>query len=175
MQMKNLLTTTALLLTLSLPSLALANSEWYGKEGQDANPSYMEKAICKLPKDDAAQFRDAMKLARENNKDASVQIENLHGDLHAILTAKTFDMDAFIAKRKDLQQVHDKMEMNMTVAFASAVNGLSQEERVTLTRALDHEHASKHHHRHHHSDKQSSSEFPSQPKPHIADTAGANK
>jgi len=167
--MKTLLTTTALLLTLSFPSIVLANSEWYGKEGQDMSPSYMEGAICKLPKDDAAQFRDTMKEARENNKDLQMQVEKLHGDLHAILTAPTFDKDAFLAKRKDLQQLHDQMETNMTVAFASAVDGLSQEERITLTRALHHEHS-----KHHHGKKQTSSEYPTTPKPTIADTAPAN-
>jgi len=167
--MKKLLSTTAIILTLSFSSTALANSDWYGKEGQDANPSCMENALGKLPKDDAAQFRTTMKAARENNKALEEQIGNLHGDLHAILTAPTFDKDAFLAKRKDIQQLHNQMETNMTVAFASAVDGLSQEERVTLTRALHHEHA-KHHKMH----KHTKNETPAQPKPHIADTSSTD-
>ena len=79
-----------------------------------------------------------MKDVRENNKELQVQIEGLHGDIHAILTATTFDKDAFLAKRRSLQQVHDQMETNMTVAFTSAVDGLTQEELVTLTRSLHH-------------------------------------
>jgi len=163
--MKTLLSTTALLLTLGFSGAALANSDWYGKEGQDMNPSTMEGAICKLPKHDAAQFRDTMKEARENNKNLQEQIGDLHGELHAILTAPTFDEGAFLAKRKELQQLHDQMETNMTEAFASAVANLTQDERVTLTRAMHHEH-DKHHHMHQHA----KSETPTQPKPHIADT-----
>lgn len=142
--MKKILSTTAILLTLSFSSAALASSEWYGKEGQEM-PSYMEDAIGKLPKDDAAQFRDIMKDARENNKDLQAQIENLHGDLHAILTSETFDKAAFIAKRQEVQQVHNQMENNMCEAFASAVDDLTLEERVTLTRALHHGHEMQNH------------------------------
>ena len=173
--MKTLLSTTALLLTLSFSGTALANSEWYGKEGQDMSPSYMEKAICKLPKEDAAQFRDTMKEARENNKDLQEQIGKLHGDLHDILTAETFDKAAFLAKRKDLQQLHDKMETNMTEAFASAVGDLTQDERVTLTRSMDRSRAKHHgHDKHRHVNKQISDTYPAQPKAPIADTAPVN-
>jgi uncharacterized membrane protein len=163
--MKILLSTTALLLTLGFSSAALANSDWYGKEGQDVTPSYMERAICKLPKTDAAQFRDTMKEAREANKPLQEQVEKLHGDLHAILTADIFNKDTFIAKRNDIQQLHDKMEANMTEAFASAVANLNQEERVTLARALSHEHA-KHHVMH----KKTGNKYPQQPRSPVTDT-----
>jgi uncharacterized membrane protein len=170
--MKTLLSTTALLLTLGFSTVALANmnTEWYGKEGQDHSPAYMENAISKLPKDDADQFRETMKDARENNKPLWDQVDNLHGDLHAILIAPTFDKGAFLAKRQQVQQLHDQMETNMTVAFATAVDGLSQEERVTLTRALHHEHDKRHHSMH----KKVSDNYPSQPKAPIADTAPTN-
>ena len=164
--MKTLLSTTALLLTLGFSSAALAHSEWYGKEGQDGSASYMEGAIHKLPKDDAAQFRDTMKAARDSNKPLQDQIEKLHGELHDILTAPTFDKTEFLARRNEIQQLHGQMETNMVMAFASAVSELSQEERVTLTRALHREHT-KHHKGHH----KTSSEVPAAPKPAIADTA----
>ena len=123
-----------------------------------------QDAICKLPKNDAAQFRDTMKEAREDNKPLEERISKLHGDLHAILTADSFDKGAFLAKRKEVQQLHDQMETNMTEAFASAVDGLTQEERVTLTRALHHDHD-----KHRPMNKKTSNKYPAQPKTPIAD------
>ena len=138
--MKKLLSATLLVSAMAFSSAALAHSEWYGKEGQDEKPSYMEHALSRLPADKAADFRDTMKGAHEDNRILQERLHRLHGDLHAILTAPTFDENAFLAKRAEIQQVHDKMENNRTEAFTVAVSELSQDERVTLTRALDHAH-----------------------------------
>lgn len=143
--MKNLLSTTLLMSIIAFSGAASAHSEWYGKEGQDEKPSYMESALSRLPAKDAAEFRKTMKESREENKDLQERVYRLHGDLHAILTAPDFDKNAFLAKRAELQKLHGEMEENRTKAFAFAVSDLSQKERVTLTRGLDHD---KHHHRH---------------------------
>ena len=145
--MKKILSAILLASTLAYSSAALAHSEWYGKEGQDEKPSYMEDAICKLPKQKAADFRATMKETQEENKDMKEQVYRLHGDLHAILTAPDFDKRAFLAKRQEIQKLYDEMEENRADAFASAVSQLSQKERLTLTRALHHDHVK--HNKHH--------------------------
>ncbi len=134
--MKRLLSTTVLVLTMTFSGAALANSDWYGKEGQDEKPSYMNTALAKLPAKKAAEFRNTMKELHEDNKVFQAQLYKLHGDLHNILTAPTFDKEAFLEKRAEVQQVHDRMETNRTEAFAAAVSELSQNQRITLTRAL---------------------------------------
>jgi len=136
--MKKLLSTAALIFTMTFSGAAQAHTEWYGKEGQDEKPTYMEHALSRLPADKAADFRDTMKGAHEDNRILEEQLHRLHGDLHAILTAPDFDENAFRTKRREIQQLHAKMENNRTEAFSVAVSELSQNERVTLTRALDH-------------------------------------
>lgn len=143
--MRHVLSSTVLVFAMAFSGAAFAHSEWYGKEGQDEKESYMENALSKLPAKDAAEFRKTMKESREENKDLQEQVYRLHGDLHAILTAPNFDKHAFLAKRAQLQKLHEEMEDSRTEAFAFAISGLSQDERVTLTRALDH---GKNHHRH---------------------------
>jgi uncharacterized membrane protein len=151
--MKKLLSATLLMLTITVSSAALAHSEWYGKEGQEDMPSYMETALSRLPAKKAAEFRETMKEAREDNKDLQEQTYRLHNDLHAILTAPTFDKDAFLAKRTQLQKLQEEMEENRTEAFASAVSELSQKDRVILTRSLHRERSHNRHMAHMQNDK----------------------
>lgn len=134
--MKKLLSTGMLAFTITLSGAALAHTDWYGKEGQDEKPSYMENALSKLPTQKAADFRNTMVESDEENKDAQEQIYRLHSDLHAILTAPVFDKKAFLAKRADLQKLHGKIEENKAEAFAAAASELSQTERTTLARDL---------------------------------------
>ena len=144
--MKKLLSATLLVSAMAFSSAALAHSDWYGKEGQDDSPSYMNHALAKLPAKKASEFRDTMKEARDDNKELQAQVYKLHGELHALLTAPTFDKDAYLAKRTEIEQLHDKMEENRTEAFASAVAELSLNERITLTRALHSEQDTHHKH-----------------------------
>lgn len=124
--------------------LAYDATEWYGKEGQDEKSYYMDSALSKLPPEKAEAFRSTMIQVHEDNEDLQKQITQLHGDLHTILTAPTFDRDAFLAKREEIQKLHNQMEKDRTEAFASAVSELSQKERIILTRDLRHSHM-KHH------------------------------
>lgn len=162
--MKKLLTSTALVCALTFSPAAFAASgvaaysgnaarenaitEWYGKEGQDETPAYMERALAKLPAEKADDFRTAMQGANDENHALAEQLARLHGDLHELLTAPTFDRQAFLAKRAQIRQVRDQIAANRAEAFATAVSGLSQEERVTLTRSLHQEKTRKHHGHH---------------------------
>jgi hypothetical protein len=81
-----------------------------------------------------------MKEAHEQNKGLYEQMHGLHKDLHKILNANTFDKDAFIAKSKEMQQLHDKVADKLDTAFASAIEPLSQKERHMLSVAMAKEH-----------------------------------
>jgi len=132
---KILVSTTALLFCLTFSTAAMANS--------DGASSYMEKAISKLPPDKAAEFHSAMKDAHEQNKELYEQMHALHQDLHNILTADTFDKDAFLAKSREMQQLHDKVAENLDMAFASAIEPLSPKDRNMLALAMTKQHHEK--------------------------------
>jgi len=134
--MKNLLSTTAIILALSFSNVAFANTD--GKDKKDN--SYVEQAIAKLPADDAAQFRDTMKEAHEKNMAIADQIHSLHDDMEDIMAAEPFDQDAFRAKSKQLRDVYETMRANTDEAFTTAVSQLSQDERKKLAAAMAYPH-----------------------------------
>jgi len=134
--MKNLLSTTAILIVLSFSGAAFAHADGKGKD----NNAYIEQAIAKLPADDAAQFRDTMKQAHEKNMAIHDQIHDLHDDMEDIMAAEPFDENAFRAKSKQLREVYETMRENTDDAFASAVAHLSQDERKTVAAAMAYPH-----------------------------------
>lgn len=135
--MKKLLATTALVLSLTASTAALAASP-------AAQQSYMEKAIATLPKDKAEKFDDALDEAHEQNKDMYEQIHQLHQQLHDILVADTFDANAFTAKSEELRQLHDKMGANLDKAFATGAADLTPAERTKLASAMENTQAAQH-------------------------------
>jgi len=138
--MKNLYSTTALLLALSIASAPFTYANAHEKDGHNGVPSYLEGAIAKLPKKDAAQFRNTMQQAHKKNMAIANQIHMLHDELDAILIAEPFDKEAFRAKSKELRQVYETMRANMDDAFAAAAAQLSQEERKELVAAMAYPH-----------------------------------
>ena len=139
--MKKLLSATAFALTLALYSFsgtAVANDK------ENSRPSSpIEKAISKLPKDKADNFRATMKQAHKDNQDDYAKIHQAHHDLHEILTADTFDQDGFIEKSRELRKLHDEVSTNLDAAFASAISKLSTSERLTLAKAMEQGHSKK--------------------------------
>jgi len=138
--MKNLYSVAALLVVLGFSGTALAHTDEQGKNGV---PPYLEKALAKLPEQDAAQFRDTMKQAHKDNMAIADQIHALHDDMDDIIIAEPFDKDAFRAKSAKLREVYEKMRANTDEAFLSATAQLTQEERKTLVTALAYPHKHK--------------------------------
>jgi len=131
--MKKLLSIAAFLFITTFSGMALA--------GSDMQSSSIEKAISKLPKQEAQEFRDTIQQAHEQNKPLYEQAQALHKDMHDIMNASgDFDEDAFVAKSSELRQVHDKIGKNLDVAFASAVAKLSEKERKMLSHTMEQAH-----------------------------------
>ena len=134
--MKKLLMTTVMLSSFALTGLAYAADSTPSDEGH----SFFNGTLEKLPEQKAAAFKETMKEARETNKALMEQTKKLHEDLRAIIIAPTFDKAAFVAKDKELQEVHDKMAQTRSAAFADALSGLTQEERTTLADSMKERH-----------------------------------
>jgi len=131
--MKKLLPIAAFLFITAFSGVALA--------GPDMQSSYMEKAISKLPKQKAQEFRDTMQQAHEENESLYKQARGLHQDMHNIMNASgTFDEDAFVAKSSELRELHEKIGENLDKAFASAVKALSEKERKMLSHNMEQAH-----------------------------------
>lgn len=133
--MKKLVMITAALCVLNFPLVATANT--------DAPSAYLEQALSKLPQEKAENFRDSMQQAHEENKDLYDQVQQLHEDMHKIMTADKFDEVEFASKSKELRQLHEKIAANLDEGFVHAIADLSPGERKKLARALEHTHQEK--------------------------------
>jgi uncharacterized membrane protein len=135
--MKKLLSTTALIITLSFSGAAFA------ADPSDAKPDtqvFLDHAIAKFSKADAHQFKETMATAHEQNMQLADQIHSLRADLDTILTSDTLDSNAFAAKSAELRGVYQKMRENTDQAFIAAVTQLSPAERQSLVAAMDYTH-----------------------------------
>jgi len=133
--MKKLALVTTVLIALCA-SPALAHT--------DGLSTPMEKAISRLPHDKAEEFRDSLQSAHEENKDLYEQMRQLHRQMHDIMTADTFDEDAFVSKGEELRQTHDKIAENLDAAFAYALSELSPAQRQMMARAFEHQRKAEH-------------------------------
>ena len=122
--MKKLLTTTALVLSLSFSGLAYANDGPHG--------GFMKEVLSKLPAEKADAFRNILKEGREKNAGLREQTKKLHDELYTIITAPKFNKTTFLAKKEELRTLHDKMAKSKDAAFANALAGLTQEERTSV-------------------------------------------
>lgn len=129
--MKRLLSTTALVLSLSLSGMAYANDAPDG-----GRHGFMQGALSKLPQDKADAFRNTLKQAREKNTETHDQMKKLHDQLYTIMTAPTFDKKAYIAKNGEIQALQEKMQKSRNAAFANALSSLTQEERTSVADSL---------------------------------------
>ena len=134
--MKNLFSTTALILSLTVYAGAYANDEGGGKGGKHM---MFKEALEKLPKQDAAKFRESIKKGHEKNKALFEQVRSLHKELHEIMIAESFDKAAFISKSNSVQKLEEKIHARWTENFANAFAQLSQADRKIFTDNM-HEH-----------------------------------
>ena len=127
--MKRLLSTTALILSLSLSGMAYA---YNGADGKEGHHGFMQGALSKLPQDKAEAFRNTLKQAREKNTATHEQMKKLHDQLYTIMAAPTFDKKAYLAKNAEIQGLKEKMQKTRSAAFAMALGNLTQEERTSV-------------------------------------------
>jgi uncharacterized membrane protein len=140
--MKNLYSLAAIIIVLGFSAPAFAHSTSSG-DMVNGVPSYLDTALKKLPKQDADQFRATMKKAHEDNMAIADQVHSLHDELDTILSADTFDKEAFRTKSAQLRDVYAKMRTNSDDAFANAAAALPKDERQALVAALAYPHDKK--------------------------------
>jgi len=116
--------------------------------GATAVQAHEDGGCNSLPPEKQQMVEKAMHAAHEKNRGLMEQEHKLHEDLKAIVKAKNFDKDAFIAKQHEIAELHNRLHDDSVVALASVMGKLTPEEREKLLHSLHHGH-----HWHHH-DKQ---------------------
>jgi len=107
-------------------------------DGHKGGPHMMCKS-ARLDEKEAALCHDAMKQAFERDKASFEKMHELHEKLHAVLTAKDFDKQAFLSLSGEMQQQHDQIMQHHAEAFAEVAGKLTPEERERIFRHF-HEH-----------------------------------
>lgn len=141
--MKRLLATSALILTLAAGAAQAGEGECkHGLKGMFKEQ--VEETLAKLPEDKATLFRDTMKGVKEQNKVKWEQLRTLREEKKAIVSAPTFDKDAYLAKTKEIQGIMGEMFTARNAAIADVLSQLTAEERATVVESISH----RHHHKH---------------------------
>ncbi len=131
--MKKLLLTTAMVLALGAGH-ALAEPD--APPPGDHHAQRFEQTLSQLPKDKADLIRNDFNQARAQNEPFHAQLESLHKERIALLSADKFDKKAYLANIRKTQKLHDTMQMNRTEAFASALTKLTAPERKILVDSM---------------------------------------
>jgi Spy/CpxP family protein refolding chaperone len=132
---KIFVTTAAILLACS--AMAHANEEVPGADGQRG---FYDEALSVLPNAKSTQIRSLLK--QERDKDAALfdLARQQHKELRDLMIAGPFDKEAYVVKSKEIQKTQERIHGKMAEAFAQALSGLTQEERMSLSDALHRKH-----------------------------------
>jgi Spy/CpxP family protein refolding chaperone len=133
MKLHTMLSTAALMASLTLSGAAIANEPAAAADAAK-KPHRMEETVSKLPEAKQKIVREAMEKARAQNKELWAQSKKLRDEHKAILTAEKFDKAAYLAKAKEMSDLRSKMADNRNEAFASIAGQLTPEERLALVR-----------------------------------------
>jgi uncharacterized membrane protein len=132
MKLPMMLSTAILAGSLTLSGAALANDT--AADAGKAPHHRFEEAISKLPAAKQKLVHDAMEKSKAENKELWTKGRQLREEQKSILTAEKFDKGAYLAKSKEIEDLHDKMAQNRSEAFASIAGQLTPEERVSLAK-----------------------------------------
>ena len=125
--MNKLLTTTALLASLTFSAAA------YAATPATTAPAKSARGVAAiLPPAKAEIVRNAMQSSREQNAANSPALKKAYEELNTLSTAAQFDKSAFVSKEKEIQVLRNKMDDNRSVAYANALSQLTQAERKAL-------------------------------------------
>jgi uncharacterized membrane protein len=155
MNIHQLLITTAVIGSLALPTVVLAEEGATDSAPASASSASQQKGdikgapemdwktirkhrdevLAQLPPEKSKLYRETMKKAYEEKNDiVREQIHKVQDESDALLTAAKFDKAAFLAKNAELDKLHAESRTNLNQAFASVAEQCSQDERKILAK-----------------------------------------
>jgi len=101
-----------------------------------------------LPEEKRTMLHESMEKIHKQNAALREQGHKLHEDLSVLLKGDEFDKDAYLAKKTQLDLVHDKMRKNAEKEFAEVAAKFSPEERKILAEMQNMRHHREHGYHH---------------------------
>jgi Spy/CpxP family protein refolding chaperone len=138
--MKKLLATTALILTLNIGGVALAQPDGHAGGGHGFPPPQLQEAIAKLPADKAKLVTDTMKQMHEKRKAGWEGMKAKRDEMRTLMLAEPFDKAAYLAKAAEVEDARHANATAMHQTIADLAGQLTAEERKTLLDAMPKKH-----------------------------------
>ncbi len=137
-----LLLTTALVTAPCLASAAYAHEhgDWDGSaQTMECKHEHFTEAQRKL-------LQETMHKLHEGHKQAFEEMHKLHESLHKVLSAESFDGNAFLSLASQIEAKRVQLEKSHAEAFASIAGQFTPEQRVHLMHMFRHHHHGDMHH-----------------------------
>jgi len=136
MKINGLLAISALIMTL-FPAFSNAYAQESARDGGmdwKVIRQHREEVLAQLPPEKAKLYKDAMHQVHEKNQALRDQIEKMHAEIKALMTADTFNKSDYLAKNAEMEKLYAQMRTNMLEAITSVAAQFTLEERKTLTK-----------------------------------------
>lgn len=133
--MKKILATTLLVSMVGFGGMASAESHGDRHE-RKGPPPLMERTLEKLPDDKAALVRNFLQEMREGHKEKWQEMKQDREEMRALLTAETFDKEAFLRRAKETHKAKEKAKWQHHEKMAELASKLNAEERRILADAM---------------------------------------
>lgn len=131
--MKKMLLTAAAVLALSSGA---AMAEWKNCPHHSDSEARIEEALSGLPEDKATLIKTTLSELREEGKSMWSSKKEKRQAMQNLLTAETFDKDAYMAKAKEIQESRASMFLSHQERIAELASQLNAEERAALAKAM---------------------------------------
>lgn len=120
---------------LAADATAVAGRSARSSKSQDAQIEQVEKESAQLSPEKAKLYNETMKKALEGSVETRAKIRKTYEEADAIITAEKFDKKAFLAKAVEIDEQYAASRLKLNEAFASAIDGFTQEDRKALLKA----------------------------------------
>lgn len=133
--MKRYLATTALILTMAVGGISMAEHH-EGPGHHKGMPQQMEEALSKLPAEKAELVKSAFKEMREGRKEKHESMKADHEALRNLLKAEEFDRSAYLSKAAELDKKKLAQKAKFHEKIADIAEQLTAKERTILIEAM---------------------------------------
>jgi len=132
--MKTRMAVSALIIVMSLCSLAFASD---GRRGRgSADRVSQDELLAQLPAEKETLYHQTMREVRKQGFEMRAQVKQLREEIKNIVAADQFDEELFRAKTKSLEELQMKRRASMDEAIATLARQFTADERQILVQLL---------------------------------------
>jgi uncharacterized membrane protein len=132
--MKTRMAVSALIIVMSLCSLAFASDGCRGRGSADRGSQ--DELLAQLPAEKETLYHQTMREVRNQGFETRAQVKQLREEIKNVVAADQFDEEVFRAKTKSLEELQMKRRAAMDEAIATLAKQFTADERQILVQLL---------------------------------------